>query len=182
MPTPAKAVVIDELTESIGRAQLTIVTDYRGLKVSDMENFRSTLRPLVAEFRIAKNTLVRIAANANGVEGLDPILEGPTALVIAYGDVVGAAKAVSDFARTSRILTVKGAALGTQSIGIEDVEALASMPPIEELRGKLVGMLASPMVRTLGVISAPSRSLAYLLNARAGQLGGGADDESVAAD
>ena len=180
MPTPAKAIVIDELTQSIGRSQLTIVTDYRGLKVSDLETFRSTLRPLDAEFRIAKNTLVRIAANANGIDGLDPVLEGPTALVIAYGDIVGAAKAVSDFARTSRILTVKGAALGTQTIGLSDVEALASMPPIEELRGKLVGMLASPMSRTVGVLSGPARSLAYVLNARTGQLGG--DGEAAAAD
>jgi large subunit ribosomal protein L10 len=181
MPTQAKAVVIDELTESLGRAQLTIVTDYRGLKVSDLQAFRGTLRPFDAEFRVAKNTLVRIAANNVGITGLDPVLEGPTALVVAYGDIVGAAKAVSDFARTSRILTVKGASLGTSTISVSDVEALASMPPIEELRGKLVGMLASPMVRTLGVLSAPSRSLAYVLNARAGSLGGG-DGEAVAAD
>lgn len=167
MPTQAKAVVIDELTESLGRSQLTIVTDYRGLGVADLQAFRTTLRPFDAEFRVAKNTLVRISANKVGIDGLDPILEGPTALVMAYGDVVGAAKAVSDFVRTSRILTVKGASLGTQTISIADVEALASMPPIEELRGKLVGLMISPLARTVGVLSGPSRSLAYLLQARA---------------
>jgi large subunit ribosomal protein L10 len=182
MPTQAKAIVIDELTESLGRAQLTIVADYRGLGVSDLQGFRSTLRPLDAEFRVAKNTLVRIAAGNVGITGLDPVLEGPSALVVAYGDVVGVAKAVSDFARTSRILTVKGGALGTQAIAASDVEALASLPSVDELRGKLVGLLASPLSRTVGVLSGPSRSLAYVLNARAGALGGGDADEAVAAD
>lgn len=181
MPTPAKAKVIDELTESLGRAQLTIVADYRGLKVSDLQGFRATLRPFDAEFRVAKNTLVRISANAVGINGLDPILEGPTALVIAYGDIVGAAKAVSDFARTSRILTVKGASLGTSAISIADVEALATLPSIDELRGKLVGLFASPLSRTVGVLSGPSRSLAYVLQARADALGGSGDDD-IAAD
>ena len=178
MPTPAKAQTIDELTDAIGRSQLTIVADYRGLGVAEMQTFRATLRPFDAEFRVAKNTLVRIAANKNGIGHLDPILEGPTALMIAYGDIVGAAKAVSDFARSSRILTVKGASLGTTAIGVSDVEALASLPPVEELRGKLVGLLAGPMSRTVGVLGGPSRSLAYLLNAHAEALGG----EAVAAD
>lgn len=181
MPTPAKALVIDELTESLSRSQLTIVTDYRGLGVADLQGFRSTLRPFDAEFRVAKNTLVRISANKVGINGLDPVLEGPTALVIAYGDIVGAAKAVSDFVRTSRILTVKGASLGTQTISIAEVEALASMPPIEELRGKLVGLLASPLSRTVGVLSGPSRSLAYLLQARADSFGTTESDD-IAAD
>lgn len=178
MPTLAKAQTIDELTDAIGRSQLTIVTDYRGLSVSDLQAFRSTLRPFDAEFKVAKNTLVRIAANNNGIDHLDPVLEGPTALMLAYGDIVGAAKAVSDFARTSRILTVKGASLGAAQITPADVEALASMPPIEELRGKLVGMFISPLARTVGVLSGPSRSLAYLLNARGSQLGG----DDIAAD
>ena len=183
MPTQAKALVIDELSEQLGRSQLTIVTDYRGLGVADLQAFRSTLRPLDAEFRVAKNTLVRISANKVGIEGLDSILEGPTALVMAYGDVVGAAKAVSDFVRASRILTVKGASLGTTAISIEDVEALASLPPVEELRGKLVGLLASPLSRTVGVLSGPSRSLAYVLQARADALGGaGSDSGDIAAD
>ena len=181
MPTPAKALVIDELTESLGRAQLTIVTDYRGLAVSDLQAFRTTLRPLDAEFRVAKNTLVRISANKVGIDGLDSILEGPTALVMAYGDIVGAAKAVSDFVRTSRVLTVKGASLGTQAITIAEVEALASMPPVEELRGKLVSLLASPLARTVGVLSGPSRSLAYVLQARV-DASAGSDGDAIAAD
>src|SRR6266498_1537818 len=108
MPTPRKAAIIDELTDQLGRAQLTIVADYRGLKVSDLQGLRSTLRPIGAEFHVAKNTLTAIAADRAGVEGLSEILAGPTALVLAFNDPVATSKAVNDFARTSRILTVRG--------------------------------------------------------------------------
>lgn len=172
MPTPQKAIHIGELTDSLQRATLAVLTDYRGLKVSDLQTLRTTLRPLGAEFHVAKNTLTRIAAENAGIEGLTPLLDGPLALVLAYGDVVGASKAITDFARTSRILTVKGGVLNKRTISAGDVEALASMPSREVLLGKLVGLMASPMARTVGVLSAPSRSLAYILQARADQLGG----------
>lgn len=182
MPTPAKAKAIEEIAESLQRAQITVITDYRGLSVSELQNFRSTLRPLDAEFHVAKNTLTRIAAERVGIHGFEPILQGPTALVTGYGDVVSVAKAVSDFARTSRIMTVKGGALGTQVITPAEVEALSELPSIEELRGRLVGMLVSPVSRLVGVLGGPSRSVAYLLQARADQLGGGASEEVAAAD
>ena len=179
MPTAAKAQTIDELTDQLSRAKLAILTDYRGLKVGDLQGLRGTLRPLGAEFRIAKNTLTKIAADRIGISGLDPVLEGPLALTLVYDDVVGASKAVTDFARTSRILTVKGAVIDRQFISPGDVESLATMPPREVLLGRLVGMLASPMARTVGVLGGPSRSIAYLLQARAEQQGGG---EAMAAD
>ena len=170
MPTAQKAHAIEEIAESLQRAQLAVLTDYRGLKVGDLQALRSTLRPFGAQFHIAKNTLTRLAAERAGIEGLEPMLEGPLALLLAYDDVVGASKAITDFARTSRILTVKAGVLNSRVISAADVEALASMPSREVLLGKLLGMLASPMVRTVGVLSAPSRSLAYLLQARADQL------------
>ena len=182
MPTAEKAVTIDELAQQLERAQLTIVADYRGLKVGDLQGFRSTLRPLEAEFRIAKNTLTRIAAERVGIDGLDDVLEGPTALVLAYGDVVGVSKAVGDFARTSRILTVRGGVMNNRLLAPTDVEALATMPSREELYGRLVGLLASPMTRTVQVLGGPSRKVAYLMQARADQLGGGNAPEDIAAD
>jgi large subunit ribosomal protein L10 len=140
MPTRQKARTIDELSNQLSRASLVIVTDYRGLKVADLQTLRGSLRPTGGEIHIAKNTLTRIAANNVGVSGLDPLLEGPSALVFAFEDVVQTAKAVSDFVRTSRIL-----------------------------QGRLLGMLVSPMARTLGVLTGPSRSMVYLLNARTEQ-------------
>lgn len=170
MPTAQKALAIDEIAESLQRAQLAVLTDYRGLKVGDLQALRSTLRPFGAEFHIAKNTLTRIAAERVGIEGLAPVLEGPLALLLAYDDVVGASKAITDFARTSRILTVKAGVLNNRVIAAGDVEALASMPSREVLMGKVLGMMVSPMARTVGVLGGPSRSLAYLLKARADQL------------
>src|SRR6476620_6077838 len=117
MPTPQKATVIDALTEQISRANLAILTDYRGLKVSDLQTLRASLRTHDAEFRVAKNTFTRIAAERVGISGLDAVLEGPLAVVLAYGEVAAPAKAITDFARTSRILTIKGGILESQFIG-----------------------------------------------------------------
>jgi large subunit ribosomal protein L10 len=177
MPTRQKAKKIDEIGVQLSRAKLVIVTDYRGLKVTDLQVLRGNLRPSGGEFHVAKNTLTKIAAGNVGVAGLDDFLEGPTGLVFAYEDAVQTAKAVSDFARTSRIMSVKGGVMDNRTVSAADVEAIATLPSREELQARLLGMLVSPMTRTLGVLSGPSRSLVYLLNARAEQQG-----EAVAAD
>lgn len=179
MPTAKKAVTIGELKEQLGRAQLTIMTDYRGLKVSDLEGLRGSLRPVGAEFRVAKNTLTTIAADRNGIAGLDELLAGPTGLVIAYDDPVGASKVVSDFARTSRIMTVKGGVFGDRLLSADEVESLATMPSREELRARLLGMLVSPLSRTLGVLGGPARSVVYVLNAKAEQAAAGTDAQAA---
>jgi large subunit ribosomal protein L10 len=179
MPNAQKAQAIAELTDQLSRAQLTIVTDYRGLKVGDLQGLRGTLRPLNAQVRVAKNTLTNIAANSVGIDVLQPILEGPTALVFAYGDVVGVSKAIGDFARTSRILSVKGGVMGNRLLSAPDIEAIATLPSRAELQGKLVGLLASPLSRTVGVLSGPSRSLAYVVQAQIDKLGGAALDEAA---
>jgi large subunit ribosomal protein L10 len=172
MPTAQKAAQIDELVDRLSRSQLTIIADYRGLSVDALQGFRARIRPMDAEFKIAKNTLTRIAAEQVGIEGLEPQLEGPTAILFAYGDVVAPAKAISDFARASRILQVRAGVMNNTVINAADVEAISSLPPREELLGKLVGLLASPMARTVGVLSGPARSVVYLANARLEQLNG----------
>lgn len=181
MPTAQKASQIESLTESLSRSQLTIITDYRGLSVVALQDLRSRLRPVEAEFKISKNTLTRIAAERAGIEGLGPQLEGPTAIMFAFGDPVAPAKVISEFVRSSRILTIRAGVMNGQVLGANDVEAISSLPPREELLGKLVGLLASPMSRTVGAFSGPSRSLAYLVNARIESLGG-SEPQAEAAD
>jgi large subunit ribosomal protein L10 len=178
MPTSAKAHTIDELTEQLGNAKLIVLTDYRGLRVSELQNLRRNLRNTGGEIRVAKNTLTRIAAVNAGISGLDPYLEGPLALGIANDDIVGFTKALSDFARTSRILTIRGGVLDKNFINADQVEAISTLPSKEQLQGKLLGLLQSPLARTLSVLNGPSRSVAYVLQARADQLGG----EPMAAD
>lgn len=172
MPTAQKAQQIDEIAERLERSQLTVVANYRGLTVTQLQELRSGLRENNAEFSVAKNTLTRIAAERVGVEIAAEALEGPTALMFAYEDVVGPAKSLSDFVKSSRgVLELKVGMMEGQTLSPSDIETLASLPPREELLGKLVGMLASPMSRAVGVLGGPSRSLANVLNARSEQLG-----------
>jgi large subunit ribosomal protein L10 len=178
MPTSAKAQTIDELSEQLANAKLIVLTDYRGLRVADLQDLRTNLRKSGGEIRVAKNTLTRIAAENAGIEGLEPLLEGPLAIGLATDDIVGFTKSLSDFARTSRILTIRGGVLDKNVITAEQVEAISTLPSKEVLQAKLLGLLQSPMARTVGVLSGPSRSLAYLLQARADSLG----DTAMAAD
>ena len=144
-----------------------IVTDYRGLKVADLQTFRGNLRPTGGEFHVAKNTLTKIAAGNAGMSGLDGLLEGPSGLVFAFADPVQTAKAVAEFVRTSRILSVKGGVMGERTVSAAEVEEIATLPTREELQAKLLGMMAAPLTRTLSLMSGPARSMVYVLNARA---------------
>jgi large subunit ribosomal protein L10 len=175
MPTPKKVATVAELSEALSRAKLTIVTDYRGLRVSDLQNLRTQLRPHRAEVRVAKNTLATIAARNNALGALEAALVGPTALVVAFDDPVQPAKIVSDFARTSRILQVRAGMLDGAMIRASDVEALGALPGKEVLVGRVVGGLAGPLYGIVGVLAGPIRSLQYVLQARAEQLGGAAE-------
>lgn len=173
MPTPKKEQEVAELTELLRDNQLTILTDYRGLTVTDLQNLRTQLRPFASNIRIVKNTLTVIAAQNAGVESVQPLLEGPTALVYGADDVVGPAKVVNDFVRTSRILQIKGGLLQGQIISVSEIEDLANLPPRDVLIGKVVGGIQSPLYGLVGVLSGTIRSLAYVLQARADQMGGG---------
>jgi large subunit ribosomal protein L10 len=172
MATPRKIAAVAELTEVLSRSKLTIVTDYRGLSVADLQNLRSQLRPHQAEIRVAKNTLTKIAARANDLEALEPELVGPTALVTAFDDPVQPAKIVSDFVRTSRILQVRAAMLDGVMISVGQVEDLANLPGRDVLLGKVVGGMSTPLYGIVGVLAGPIRSFQYVLQARAEQLGG----------
>jgi large subunit ribosomal protein L10 len=173
MPTQEKAERIDELAEQLSRAKLAILTDYRGLDVAGLQGLRATLRPLNAEFRIAKNTLTRIAAEKAGIDGLMPMLDGPLALVLAYDDIVAPSKAIADFARASRILTIKGGVLEQAIVSAAGIEELATLPTREELLGKLLGLINSPIQGLVNVLSGPSRSFVQVLNAYAEKQGEG---------
>ncbi|MBX6755175.1 50S ribosomal protein L10 [Thermorudis peleae] len=172
MPTPEKAQQIDEIATILDQSQLVIVADYRGLTVADLTGFRSQLRQHDAKLRVVKNTLTRIAAERVGTTVMTPLLEGPTALIYTTGDPVATAKAVNDFVRSSRILTVKGALLGRQLLSPQDVEQLATLPSRPELVAKVVGGLQAPLYGLVSVLSGPVRSLLYVLQARARQLEG----------
>ncbi len=179
MPTPKKVAEVAELRDVLERSSLAVIADYRGLKVSDLQQFRTTLRPLNAEARVAKNTLTSIAAEQAGKSGLTEHLAGPTLLITAYDDPVGVAKAIGDFARTSRILQVRGGIVGQRVINDAALTTIATLPSREVLLGRVVGQIQAPLYGLVGVLSGTIRKFAYVLQARIDQLGG-APDEAVA--
>lgn len=172
MPTEKKVQEVAEIAELLRNASLAVLTDYRGLSVADLQRLRSELRPHESEFRVMKNTLAGLAADQVGLGDIRPLLEGPTAMVIATAEPVAPAKVINDFVRTSKILKVKGAVLEGQMIPASDIERLATLPPREVLLGKVVAGIQSPLYGLVGVLSGTIRSLAYVLQARADQLGG----------
>ncbi len=177
MPTAKKEAAVAELTELIQRANAVIVTDYRGLRVADINRLRRQLREKGSEYRVVKNTLTSLAAQNAGVGGLISALEGPTALAISFDDPVATAKVLSDFARVSRILQIRAGLLGERVISGGDVEELASIEPREVLLSRMLGGFNSPIASLVGVLNATISSIAYVLQARVDQLGG----ESAAA-
>jgi len=156
---------IDGLVERLGRAEIAVLTEYRGLSVSDLQDLRGRLRLFGVEYVIAKNTLARFAAERTGRTGIVSDLVGPTA--IAFGsDPVATAKALRDYTRVNRTFLLKSALLGDRRIDPKEVEQLASLPPAEQLRGQVFGMIVSPLQRTVSILSAPLAGLARLIEAR----------------
>ena len=161
MPTEAKRETIAELREAISRHRTFIVSEYRGLKVSDLAEIRRSLRKQDVTYHVVKNRLMRIAADGPVGEAMSPLLEGPTA--IAFGtDEAGTAKAVLDAVRPfNRIVRIKGGVLGTSRIDAEGVTALATLPSRPVLQARLAGAMVSPISTLAGLLSANLRNLAW---------------------
>ena len=164
-PRADKVAVVTEITAKLNDAQAVFVTEYRGLTVSQIAGVRNALRPNEAQMVIYKNTLAKLAVRDAGVDGLDELLVGPTALTFVQGDVAGAAKALRESARTLPALVVKGGVLGDVRLSESDVIALADLPSREELLAKFAGALQAPLVKTAGLLQALPRNFAYGLNA-----------------
>ena len=167
-----KEQVVAELVERLRTATTLLVADYRGLTHAELDAVRTELLKHGARFSVVKNTLTRRAAEAAGVEGLDELLAGPTAVAfVTDGDLVAVAKTLSDTARETRRLALKGGVLEGKSIGADAVENLATLPPLDVLRGQVLGAIVAPLTGLLGLVSTPLQDLVGLLDARVGQLG-----------
>lgn len=165
MVKPEKVVQVQELQEKLRSASAVILTDFRGLNVGEINTVRRHLREAQAEYRVVKNTLLRIAASGLGITGLDALLAGPTAVAFVRGDVVEAAKVLQEFIRQARKLEVKGGFLDGRILSPTDIQTLAQLPPKQELRARVVGGIQFPLLRLVSVLSGPVRSLVYVLEA-----------------
>src|SRR5688500_7620212 len=141
------------------------------MKVGDLSTLRRSLRESGGEYKIYKNTLVRFAVKDLGLDELESLLVGPTAIAFVDGDAVGVAKALRDYARTNPNLVVKGGVLGESVLSAADAAALADIPPREVLLARLAGLLAAPMQQFAGLLQALPRNFAYGLKALIDQGG-----------
>jgi len=169
-----KETIVAELADRLKAADTVLVADYRGLTMPQIDALRTRLLESGARFTVVKNTLTRRAAEAAGAEALLTLLEGPTAIAFleADGDMLAAAKALADMARESRVLAIRGGVLQGRVVSAEEVETLAALPPIEILRGQVLGAIVAPVNALLGLVTAPLQNLYGLLDARIEQLGG----------
>ncbi|WP_298336824.1 50S ribosomal protein L10 [Ferrimicrobium sp.] len=164
-PRPAKVAVVEEVRAKLVAHDVVFVTEYRGLKVADLQVLRSQLRTVGAEYKVFKNTLVRIAAVEAGSEVLVGLLTGPSGLVFSGPDAAATAKALREFSRTNESLVVKGALFDGQLLDQSAVFALANLPSREVLLAQLAGLIAAPMVSFASALNALPRDFAYGLKA-----------------
>lgn len=159
-----KAVIVEEVTEKFKAAASVVIVDYRGLTVDEVTALRKQLRDANVEIRVIKNSILSRAAKAAGLEGLDEVFTGPTAVAFSNDDVVAPAKIIDAFAQEAKALEIKGGIIEGKVSTLEEVVALAKLPSREGLLSML-----------LSVLQAPVRNVAYAINAVAEK-----DSEDVA--
>jgi large subunit ribosomal protein L10 len=164
--------IVAELAQELGAAETLIVADYRGLTNKQLEALRDKLLENGARFRIVKNTLTRRAAEQAGAEALLVMLEGPTAIAFieSGGDPAAVAKALAATAKETNVLTLRGGLLEGRTLTGEEVDRLATLPPLDVLRGQLLGVIVAPLTQLLALVSAPLQNLHGLIDARIKQL------------
>ncbi len=171
MPTEKKAKNIDKLEQEISKANIGILTDYRGLKTPEINGLRRKLQDVGGDYKVVKNTLARKAAEKLKRSEITGSFEGPTAVAFGYGDISQLAKTFSDHVRTSKMnLSVKGGFLSNRLLTAADVTAIAALPPKEILIGRVVGGIKSPLYMLASALSGPIRGLQNVLQARIKQM------------
>jgi len=161
----AKEKMLEEVTAELKKAELVIVSDYRGLNVKAINDLRGKLRSEQCRYKITKNTMNRLACRQAGVESLEPLFEGPTAIAYSSADPVAAAKVFNEFARENEALVVKGGLLSGQVLDASGVKALGDIPPRDVLLAQVVGGFQAPIAGFASVLSGTLRSLVYTVDA-----------------
>lgn len=161
-----KQELVSELHQLFGEVSTVVVAHYSGLTVTEMENLRKQMRAAGASFRVTKNRLTRLALDGTKFDSIGDLMTGPTGIAVSP-DPVAAAKAMVDFAKTNPKLVILGGNMNGSALNSDGVKALATMPSLDELRAKLVGMIQTPGTRIATVLSQPGAGLARVLNAYA---------------
>jgi large subunit ribosomal protein L7/L12 len=167
-----KEQAVDDLADKLSRSQMIVVTDYRGLTVSEMSALRGRLREAGAEYQVAKNTLTRFAAEKAGRAGLAADLTGPTAIAFGFDDPAALAKSLQEYLRVSRTtnLVLKGGLLGDRRVTADEIGRIADLPPRDTVLGQTLGGIVSPLTAFLMVVTAPMQNVIGIIEARRQQL------------
>lgn len=162
---PEKAAKVAELKELLLNSKCTILVDFCGLTVAQDTELRRKMREAGVHYNVVKNTLLRIAAEEAGIEGLEPSLEKNTAIAVAPEDPVAVAKIICEFAKANKELKIKVGVLDGKVISVEDIKALAALPPKEVLIAKMLGSVNSPITGFVNVLQGTIRNVVYALEA-----------------
>ena len=166
MDRSQKADSVAQLNATFNEVGVVVVTRNLGLSVAQSTNLRSKMREAGGSYKVAKNRLAKLAIKDTAYEGLDELLVGPTALATSV-DPVAAAKAAVDFAKTNDKLEIVGGSMGGQLLDANGIKALASLPSLDELRAKLVGLVNAPATKVAQLSTAPAAKLARVFGAYA---------------
>lgn len=177
-PRAEKVAVVEEVRQRLGDASAAVVTEYRGLTVAELAELRRSLAAAGGDYKIFKNTLVRLAVAGSEHEPLHDLLTGPTAIAFVHEDVSAVAKALREFARAQPHLVVKGGLMDGAALSPAQLAALADLPSRDVLLARFAGALAAPLAQLAGLLEALPRNLAYGLAALVDQRGGVAGGEA----
>lgn len=163
MPKIEKIETVRELVEDIKNSKALLLTDYRGLRVSEVAGLRKKLRPLNTEYKVVKNTLFQRAAEEAGQPGIEVLLEGPTAVAFVHEDPIAPAKALVDYVREHKAMSIKGAYFDGRVYDAAQVQALSKIPPKDVLIAQMVGAIQSPLSGFVGTLQGVLSGLVYTL-------------------
>ena len=162
------------------KKEALFITDYRGLKVPEIQELRAKIREADGSYLVVKNTLARRALEDAGLPQLDEMLTGPVAISFCHQNIPGVAKAVTDFAKANEALSIRGGLMGQQIIDVKAVESLADLPSIDVLRAQILGLLNAPASQLVGVVSGGVRQLVNVFNVYAEEAEQDAGSEPAA--
>ena len=165
MNRESKAKKVDELKDTFANAKFAVVADYRGLKVTEFEQLRISLREQGGQIQVAKNTLLKLAVQGTEFEGLTQDFTGTTAVAVSFDEPVGSAKALADFSKENEALVVRSAIFEGKVLSADDMVALSKLPSKEQLLGQLCGVLAAVPTKLVRTLNAAPSSLVYVLQA-----------------
>jgi large subunit ribosomal protein L10 len=161
---PDKVSAVDEIADKFRDSSAAVVTEYRGLSMAQLSTLRRALGDGVY-YRVAKNTLVKRAAQDAGVQGLEDLFVGPTAIAFVKGEPVDAAKALRDFAKDNKALVIKGGYMDGRPLSIDEVTRIADLDSREVLLAKLAGAMKGNLSKAAGLFNAPASQVARLVAA-----------------